>query len=125
MPIKSKQEVAERRDTILALSRTGMSPRDIAKKLNLAMRTVQRILSNAGAGGKAGRPAKIVDNKLDELYPAIKAFTLSIDEAASLLNVSTSTLRRRLRQYALQRAATDRKFRIEQGVVDPVTGSDL
>lgn len=82
----------------------GKSINQLIEDFNLTRRQIRRILKAAGKAQPTGRPKKLVDSNVAEIYLLVTRKVESIDSLASRLNVSASTIRRKVKQYERSRS---------------------
>jgi Mor family transcriptional regulator len=82
----------------------GKKIAQLVEEYNLTRRQIRRILKAGGKAQPTGRPKKILDSKIPELYLLITRKVESVDSLASKLNVSESTIRRKVKEYERSRS---------------------
>lgn len=92
---------ARRREQVIELTRAGVSARDIATRLRITERTVQRIRARAGISQGAATPLTA-----DELAQAAAMFAdgCSREEVARTIGRSTGAMKRHFPDQAWTRA---------------------
>jgi Mor family transcriptional regulator len=95
--------VAKHRAIVRAFD-DGMSIAKLVEEYKLTRRQIRRILKAGGRAQPTGRPKKILDSKIPELYLLITRKVESVDSLASKLNVSESTIRRKVKEYERSRS---------------------